>query len=69
MGTRQPAAENRRMDSALILLLVAALVDGALLYAVLIARRVHRRRLDARLRESARLYGLVRVLLADRRTA
>jgi hypothetical protein len=57
------------MDSALVLLLIAGLADGAALYIGLIIRRVHRRRIDARLRESARLYGLVRVTLADRQTA
>jgi hypothetical protein len=57
------------MDSALILLVVAALADGAALYGILIARRAHRRRVDVRLQESARLYGLVRVVLADRRAA
>jgi hypothetical protein len=67
MGTRRPAVENRRMDSALILLLLAGLADSAALYGMLIVRRVHQRRVDVRLQQSVRLYGLVRVVLADRR--
>lgn len=55
------------MDSALILLLLAGLADGAALYGMLIVRRVHQRRVDVRLQQSVRLYGLVRVVLADRR--
>ncbi len=56
-------------DSAQALLLLLGLADGAVLYAMLMARRRHARRLEKRLAESAHLYGLVRVTLADRRTA
>jgi hypothetical protein len=44
------------------------LLDGAVLYGRLIRRRVHERRIQARLSESAHLYGLVRVMLADQRS-
>lgn len=57
------------MESALALLILAGLVDSAVLYGAAIVRRVHRRRVDARLQESARLYGVIRVQLADRRAA
>jgi len=50
-------------------LVLAALIDSAVLYAGLVARRRHHRRVEARLQESAHLYGLVRVSLADRRPA
>jgi hypothetical protein len=52
-----------------IVLVLAALVDSSILYGLQVARRVHQRRIDQRLRESANLYGLVRITLADRRTA
>jgi len=48
-------------------LALIGLVDGALLYGRLVARRVHDRRVQERLAESAHLYGLVRVTLADQR--
>jgi hypothetical protein len=51
------------------LLLLAAGIDGALLYGMQISRRVHRRRIDERLQEVARLYGMVRMTVAQRRTA
>jgi hypothetical protein len=51
------------------LLLLAAGIDGALLYGMQIARRVHRRRIEERLQEVARLYGTVRITVAQRRTA
>ena len=46
-----------------------ALLDGTALYGLLIVRRRHQRRLDQRLQDSAHLYGLVRVMLSDRRAA
>ena len=52
-----------------LLLLLAAGIDGALLYGMQISRRVHQRRIDERLRETASLYGTVRVTLAQRRMA
>ncbi len=52
-----------------VLLLVAALVIGAVLYSIEVGRRVRQRRIDERLQESAHLYGLVRVTLAQRRAA
>lgn len=52
-----------------LLLLLAAGIDGALLYGMQISRRVHQRRIDERLREAARLYGMVRGTLAQRRMA
>jgi hypothetical protein len=52
-----------------LLLVLVALLDATALYAILVARRVHERRLARRLEASAHLYGLVRVTLADRRTA
>ena len=51
------------------LLLIAALFDGAVLYSIQVGRRVRQRRIDERLQESAHLYGLVRVTLAQRRAA
>jgi hypothetical protein len=45
------------------------LLDGVLLYGRLIRRRVRERRIQARIHETAHLYGLVRVMLADQRTA
>ncbi len=54
-------------DPAAAILVLAALVDGTVLYAFIVARRRHARRVAARLEQSAHLYGLVRVALADRR--
>lgn len=51
------------------LLLLAAGIDAAVLYGIEISRRVHQRRIDERLQEVARLYGTVRITLAERRTA
>jgi len=51
------------------LLLLAAGIDGALLYGMQISRRAHQRRIDERLQEVGRLYGTVRITLAQRRTA
>lgn len=50
-------------------LVLAGLMDGAALYASVVARRTRQRRIDARVAASAHLYGLVRIALADRRTA
>jgi uncharacterized protein YpbB len=48
---------------------LVGLVDATALYALLVARRRHERRIEARLQQSAHLYGLVRVAVADRRFA
>jgi hypothetical protein len=48
---------------------LAALIDGTVLYGLLVTRRRHNRRIEARLQESAHLYGLVRIAVADRRAA
>jgi hypothetical protein len=56
-------------DMVPALLVLVALLDATALYAVIVGRRTHQRRIDQRLRASAYLYGLVRVTLADRRTA
>lgn len=70
MGPRSIPPDTRRMfDAAAGLLLLAGLADGTALYAMLVARRRHDRRVAERLQASAHLYGLVRVMLADRRTA
>ena len=52
-----------------IVLVLAAMIDGSVLYGLQVARRVRQRRIDQRLREAAHLYGLVRVTLAQRRAA
>ena len=58
------------MSDALPLLLVfTGLVDWAVLYGLHVARRVHQRRIDERLRSAAQLYGLVRITLSERRAA
>jgi hypothetical protein len=67
-GTRS-RVDDPRMDEARILLTLAALADGTLLYALMVGRRAHERRLQERLQASAHLYGLVRITLADRRMA
>jgi hypothetical protein len=56
-------------DSLPLLLLFAAMIVGAALYSVEIGRRVHHRRIEERLQESARLYGRVRGILVQRRMA
>jgi hypothetical protein len=56
-------------DALPLALVTAALIDGAILYGLQVARRVRRRRIDQRLREAAQLYGLVRVTLSERRAA
>jgi hypothetical protein len=56
-------------DLARIVLTLVALADGTVLYALMAARRTHQRRLKARLDASRHLYGVVRITLADRRTA
>ncbi len=50
-------------------LLLAGLVDATALYVLLMSRRRHARRVEKRLHQSAHLYGLVRVAVADRRPA
>lgn len=62
-----PRQDQPMPDSVGTALALIGLLDGALLYGRLIARRVHERRVQARLDESAHLYGLVRVTLADQR--
>jgi len=57
------------VDTVPVLLVLAGLVDATVLYAVIVGRRARQRRLDRRLQASAHLYGLVRVMLADRHTA
>jgi len=57
------------VDMVPVLLVMVALLDATVLYAVLVGRRAHQRRIDQRIQDSAHLYGLVRVTLADRRTA
>ena len=56
-------------DALPVVLFLAAMIDGALLYGLHVGRRVHRRRIDQRLRDAAQLYGLVRITLSERRTA
>ena len=56
-------------DPVVSALVLAGLVDVATLYARVMSRRVHQRRIDERIAASARLYGLIRVTLADRRVA
>ena len=56
-------------DQIPVLLALLALVDGAVLYGIIVARRVHERRIARRIQDSAHLYGLVRVMLADRQSA
>lgn len=56
-------------DAFPVLLALLALLDGTALYGLLVARRRHQRRLDQRLQDSAHLYGLVRVMLSERRAA
>ena len=56
-------------DALRVVLFLAATIDGALLYGLQVTRRVHRRRIDQRLRDAAQLYGLVRITLSERRTA
>ena len=56
-------------DAFPVLLMLVALLDGTALYGLLIVRRRHQRRLDQRLQDSAHLYGLVRVMLSERRAA
>jgi len=57
------------LDMLPIVLVLAAMIDGSVLYGLQVARRVRQRRIDQRLREAAHLYGLVRVTLAERRAA
>ena len=45
------------------------LLDATALYAAIVIRRMHQRRLEERIRACAHLYGLVRITLADRRAA
>jgi len=47
---------------------LVGLLDGVVLYGRLIRRRVYERRVQTRLHETAHLYGLVRVTLADQRS-
>ncbi len=56
-------------DSFQLALVLAGLVDATALYAHLVARRRHERRIEARIQQSAHLYGLVRVAVADRHPA
>jgi hypothetical protein len=48
---------------------IVALALGTVLYGTLISRRVHDRRVQARIRESVHLYAVTRSLLAERRQA
>jgi len=64
------AFDTRAMFDALpALLVVAALIDGSVLYGMQVARRVHQRRIDDRLLDAAHMHGRVRITLAQRRTA
>jgi hypothetical protein len=56
-------------DPFQLALVLLGLIDVTALYAGLVARRRHERRIEARLQQSAHLYGLVRVAVADRRFA
>ena len=56
-------------ESIILALVFAALIDLAVLYGRELSRRVHRRRIDDRLQDAARLYGWIRMALAQRRTA
>jgi hypothetical protein len=70
MGAARVGAHHRPMDDmARIALTLAALADGTVLYALIAARRMHQRRLKARLDASRHLSSAVRIQLADRRTA
>lgn len=70
MGAARVCAHHRPMDDmARVALTLAALADGTVLYALMAARRTHQRRLKARLDDSRHLYSVVRITLADRRTA
>jgi hypothetical protein len=46
---------------------VLALALGTVLYGALISKRVHHRRVQARIQESIHLYAEVRSFLAERR--
>lgn len=48
---------------------VLALTLGTVLYGALVSKRVHDRRVQARIRESIHLYAVVRSVLAERRQA
>ncbi len=56
-------------DPIQLALVLVGLVDATALYAHLVGRRRHERRIEARLQQSAHLYGLVRIAVADRRFA
>jgi hypothetical protein len=47
--------------------LLLALTFAAVLYGALVSKRVHDRRVQARIQESIHLYAVVRGLLAERR--
>ncbi len=64
-----PSHSNGMPDQLSAALVLVGLLDAAILYGRLMSRRGRDRRIQARLDESAHLYGLVRVTLADRRAA
>jgi hypothetical protein len=49
--------------------LLLALPVATVLYGTLVSRRVHDRRVQARIQQSIHLYAVVRGLLAERRQA
>jgi hypothetical protein len=63
------AADTPAVPEFVPALILAALLDSTALYAITVSRRVHARRVSDRVAASARLYGIVRVTLADRRAA
>ena len=69
MGLAVRMADTPPMpDQFAAALSLVGLLDGVLLYGRLMRRRVYERRIQARLHETAHLYGLVRVTLADQRS-
>jgi len=70
LASARGAFDTRAVFDVLpIVLVLAAMIDGSVLYGLQVARRVRQRRIDQRLREATHLYGLVRVTLAQRRAA
>jgi hypothetical protein len=55
-------------DPILLVVLLMASCGATALWATLISRRVHDRRVQARLRESIHLYAVVRAFFAERRS-
>jgi len=70
MGASRPEGFNVRMSEVVLYgVLVLGFIDAAVLYASVLSRRVHQRRVNARIEQTRHLSAVVRADLALQRGA